>query len=70
VELTVAIPAAVRSIAGWSNGAAVGASNTSFRHYSALQSTKMPQLPTDRNTFSLKIHTSFKHCVTTEEGRT
>lgn len=54
MELTAVIPAAVRSIAGLSNGAAGGAGNTSFHHYSALQSMKLPQLPTCRNPFSLK----------------
>lgn len=67
MELAAAIPAAVRGVSGLSNGAAAGAGSTSFHRYSALQSMKMPQLPTGRNPFSLKIDTSFKHCVTTEE---
>lgn len=38
MELTAAIPAAVGSVAGMSDGAALGAGNNSFHHDSGLQS--------------------------------
>lgn len=55
MELTAAIPAAVGSVAGMSDGAALGAGNNSFHHDSGLQSMKLLQLLTGRDRSSFKI---------------